>query len=114
MDKAILRINEAIEKNQKILIYGDYDVDGTTAVATVFSFLVERYPNVDFYIPDRYTEGYGISFMSIDWARNNSFSLIKVIDCDNSFAVTAILISGLGCGCVCFLVKPPKGLAIKI
>ncbi len=81
MDKAIVRINEAIEKNQKILIYGDYDVDGTTAVATVFSFLVERYPNVDFYIPDRYTEGYGISFMSIDWARNNSFALIIALDC---------------------------------
>jgi len=81
MDKAIQRINEAIEKGQKILIYGDYDVDGTTSVAVVYSFFVKRYPNLDYYIPDRYTEGYGISFMSIDWANNNGFSLIIALDC---------------------------------
>lgn len=81
MDKAIQRIDEAIEKNQKILIYGDYDVDGTTSVAVVYSFFLNRYPNLDYYIPDRYTEGYGISFMSIDWANNNGFSLIIALDC---------------------------------
>jgi single-stranded-DNA-specific exonuclease len=81
MDKAIQRINEAIEKGQKILIYGDYDVDGTTSVAVVYSFFLKRYPNLDYYIPDRYTEGYGISFMSIDWANNNEFSLIIALDC---------------------------------
>ncbi|MBU3661681.1 MAG: single-stranded-DNA-specific exonuclease RecJ [Bacteroidetes bacterium] len=81
MDKAIERIDEAIAKEQKILIYGDYDVDGTTSVAVVYSFFLKRYPNLDYYIPDRYTEGYGISFMSIDWANNNGFSLIIALDC---------------------------------
>jgi single-stranded-DNA-specific exonuclease len=81
MDLAVKRIQTAIELNQKILIYGDYDVDGTTAVATVYSFFKQRYPHLDFYIPDRYTEGYGISFMSIDWASNNDFSLIIALDC---------------------------------
>jgi single-stranded-DNA-specific exonuclease len=81
MDLAIARIKQAIEFNQKIVIYGDYDVDGTTAVATVYSFFKKFYPNIDFYIPDRYTEGYGISFMSIDWASNNGFSLIIALDC---------------------------------
>lgn len=81
MDLAVKRIQTAIELNQKILIYGDYDVDGTTAVATVYSFFKARYPHLDFYIPDRYTEGYGISFMSIDWASNNDFSLIIALDC---------------------------------
>jgi single-stranded-DNA-specific exonuclease len=81
MADAITRIDFAIDNNQKILVYGDYDVDGTTAVATVFSFFMNRYPNIDFYIPDRYTEGYGISFMSIDWASNNGFSLIVALDC---------------------------------
>lgn len=81
MDLAVSRIHEAMRLSQKILIYGDYDVDGTTAVATVYSFFKSRYPSVDFYIPDRYTEGYGISFMSIDWAANNDFSLIIALDC---------------------------------
>lgn len=81
MDLAVDRIHEAMSLSQKILIYGDYDVDGTTAVATVYSFFKDRYPNIDFYIPDRYTEGYGISFMSIDWAANNDFSLIIALDC---------------------------------
>lgn len=81
MDLAVKRIHAAMELNQKILIYGDYDVDGTTAVATVYSFFKQRYPHLDFYIPDRYTEGYGISFMSIDWASNNGFSLIIALDC---------------------------------
>jgi single-stranded-DNA-specific exonuclease len=81
MDAAILRIEAAIQNNQRILIYGDYDVDGTTAVSTVYSFFSKKYDNLDYYIPDRYTEGYGISFMSIDWARNNAFSLIIALDC---------------------------------
>lgn len=81
MDLAVARIHHAMDQGQKILIYGDYDVDGTTAVATVFSFFKDRYSHIDFYIPDRYTEGYGISFMSIDWASNNNFSLIIALDC---------------------------------
>lgn len=81
MDKAIIRIEEAFERNEKILVYGDYDVDGTTSVATVYAFLKARYPNVDFYIPDRYTEGYGISEIGIDWASENGFALIIALDC---------------------------------
>lgn len=81
MDKAVERIKYAIDHQQKILIYGDYDVDGTTAVSTVYSFFKQDYAFIDFYIPDRYTEGYGISFMSIDWASNNGFSLIIALDC---------------------------------
>jgi single-stranded-DNA-specific exonuclease len=81
MKEAIERINVAIDHQQKILIYGDYDVDGTTAVSTVYSFFKQRYEFLDFYIPDRYTEGYGISFMSIDWASNNGYSLIIALDC---------------------------------
>jgi single-stranded-DNA-specific exonuclease len=81
MAKAVKRIDEAIANNQKILVYGDYDVDGTTSVAIIYDFFQKRYPHIDFYIPDRYTEGYGISFMSIDWASNNGFSLIIALDC---------------------------------
>jgi single-stranded-DNA-specific exonuclease len=81
MDKAINRISEAISRNEKILIYGDYDVDGTTAVATVYSFLKEFYPNIDYYIPNRYAEGYGISFKGIDFAAENNFPLIIALDC---------------------------------
>ena len=81
MDKAIIRIEQAFERNEKILVYGDYDVDGTTSVATVYAFLKARYPNVDFYIPDRYTEGYGISEIGIDWASENNFALIIALDC---------------------------------
>lgn len=81
MEKAITRIDEALAKNQKVLIYGDYDVDGTTAVATVYDFFSKRFENIEYYIPDRYTEGYGISFMAIDWASNNGYSLIIALDC---------------------------------
>ena len=62
MNIAVDRISTAIKKNEKILVYGDYDVDGTTAVALMYSFLKEQYSNVEYYIPDRYKEGYGVSF----------------------------------------------------
>ena len=81
MDKAVNRLSEAISNDEKILIYGDYDVDGTTSVSLVYSFLKEIYPNVDYYIPDRYEEGYGISFKGIDYADENDFSLIISLDC---------------------------------
>ena len=68
MEKAVKRIQTAIENNQKILIYGDYDVDGTTSVALVYSYFSNFYTNLDYYIPDRNTEGYGISFQGIDYA----------------------------------------------
>lgn len=81
MDKAVDRIEKAIERNENILVYGDYDVDGTTAVSLVYSYLHSFYPNVATYIPDRYDEGYGISFKGIDFASDNGFSLIIALDC---------------------------------
>jgi len=81
MDKAIARIEKAIQGNENILIYGDYDVDGTTAVSLVYSYLSSFYPNVATYIPDRYDEGYGISFQGIDYADDNGISLIIALDC---------------------------------
>ena len=83
MDRAILRLQMAMlpERREKILIYGDYDVDGTTSVALVYGFLKNYHTNLDFYIPDRYKEGYGISQQGIEWAAQNDFSLIIALDC---------------------------------
>ncbi|MCX6235325.1 MAG: single-stranded-DNA-specific exonuclease RecJ [Bacteroidetes bacterium] len=81
MDRAIDRIELAISRNEKILVYGDYDVDGTSAVALVYTFLKKFYSNVDFYIPDRYTEGYGISYQGINFAGQHDFTLIIALDC---------------------------------
>lgn len=81
MDIAVARIEKAIADNENILVFGDYDVDGTTAVALVSSYLLSYYPNVATYIPDRYTEGYGISIQGIDFAEDNGFSLIIALDC---------------------------------
>ncbi|MFA7082731.1 MAG: single-stranded-DNA-specific exonuclease RecJ [Bacteroidales bacterium] len=81
MEEAIERIMFAIKAGEKILVYGDYDVDGTSAVALVYSYLELFYPEVDFYIPDRYDEGYGVSYKAIDWAYENGFKLIICLDC---------------------------------
>ncbi len=81
MKVAVERIEAAIRNEEKVLIYGDYDVDGTTAVALVYSFLSNYYDNIEYYIPDRYDEGYGISYKSIDYAAENNFSLVIVLDC---------------------------------
>ena len=81
MDKAVQRIEKAIEKEENILIYGDYDVDGTTSVSLMYSYLKTFYPNLATYIPDRYKEGYGVSFQGIDFAEDNNFSLIIALDC---------------------------------
>lgn len=81
MDKAVSRLTSAVEHNEKILIYGDYDVDGTTAVALVYTYLSSFYQNLDFYIPDRYTEGYGISFKGVDYAAEQGCRLIIALDC---------------------------------
>ena len=81
MDKAVFRIEQAITNNENILIFGDYDVDGTTAVSLVSSYLRSYYPNVATYIPDRYAEGYGISYTGIDYAEDNAISLIIALDC---------------------------------
>ena len=81
MDKAVERLTWALNKNEKILIYGDYDVDGTTAVSLVYSFLRKYSDNLEYYIPNRYSEGYGVSYLGIDWAHENGFSLIIALDC---------------------------------
>jgi len=81
MDKAVERVHEAIVNGEKILVYGDYDVDGTTAVALVYSFIRRFTQKVDFYIPDRYDEGYGLSYKGLDWAGDNGVNLIITLDC---------------------------------
>ena len=81
MELAINRINKAITHNERILIYGDYDVDGTTSVALTYTFFKTQYSELDFYIPDRYKEGYGISTAGIDFAKEHGFSLIIALDC---------------------------------
>ena len=81
MDKAVKRLRTAITTEEGILVYGDYDVDGTTAVALVYSFLRRYSTNVDFYSPDRYEDGYGLSYRGIDWSKEHGFSLIITLDC---------------------------------
>ncbi|MDA3881296.1 MAG: single-stranded-DNA-specific exonuclease RecJ [Prolixibacteraceae bacterium] len=81
MDKAVDRLKLAIDRQEKVLIYGDYDVDGTTSVSMLYLFLKDKIKELDFYIPDRYSEGYGISPKSIEYAADNHFTLVLVIDC---------------------------------
>jgi single-stranded-DNA-specific exonuclease len=81
MQKAVDRIKAAVNQNQKILVFGDYDVDGTTSVATLYQFLLNLTQHVDYYIPHRYKEGYGISKIGIDFAKENNFDLIISVDC---------------------------------
>jgi single-stranded-DNA-specific exonuclease len=81
MDIAVERILRALQNKEKIMIYGDYDVDGTTSVALVYSFFQPIYPFVEIYIPDRYNEGYGISFQGIDHAYEHKCGLIIALDC---------------------------------
>ena len=81
MNLAVERISQAIRQNENIMIYGDYDVDGTTAVSLVYGYLKSKYENIAYYIPDRYDEGYGISFTGIDFAHDNGMSLIIALDC---------------------------------
>ncbi len=81
MNIAVERVSTAIKKNERILVYGDYDVDGTTAVAMMYSFLKEQYSNVEYYIPDRYKEGYGVSFQGIDFAYQSNCRLLITLDC---------------------------------
>ena len=81
MDVAVERLRKAITSGEKILVYGDYDVDGTTAVSLVYSFIKRFTSGIDFYIPDRYDEGYGVSRKGIDWAAENGFKLIITLDC---------------------------------
>src|SRR5690349_13989866 len=82
MDKAVKRISEAIEWHERIMVYGDYDVDGTTAVSVVYSFLKKQYSGeLAYYIPHRYREGYGVSKAGIDYAHGNGYTLLITLDC---------------------------------
>jgi single-stranded-DNA-specific exonuclease len=81
MDIAVDRLNSAMGKKERIMIYGDYDVDGTTAVALVYRFLMQYYSNIDYYVPDRYEEGYGVSKKGIDYAKETDVKLIIILDC---------------------------------
>ncbi len=81
MDEAIKRIGRAIRNQEKILIYGDYDVDGTTSVALAYTYFKKLTPHIDYYIPDRYKEGYGVSHKGIEWAKDNGFDLMITLDC---------------------------------
>lgn len=81
MDKAVKRLNDAIGRKERILVYGDYDVDGTTAVSLVYKYLQHFYSNLDYYIPDRYEEGYGVSVKGVDYAAETGVKLIIVLDC---------------------------------
>ena len=96
MDAAVERLHRALSSGENILVYGDYDVDGTTAVALVYSFLRELSPRIDYYIPDRYDEGYGLSYKGIDWAAENGFSLMIVLDCGIKAGEKVAYASGLG------------------
>ena len=81
MNIAVDRISIAVKKNERILVYGDYDVDGTTAVALMYSFLKDQYSNVEYYIPDRYKEGYGVSIQGLDFAYQNNCKVVITLDC---------------------------------
>jgi single-stranded-DNA-specific exonuclease len=81
MDKAVSRITKAFDQNESIMVFGDYDVDGTTSVATLYQFLKNIHPTIDFYIPHRYREGYGVSKMGIDHAKATGINLIISVDC---------------------------------
>lgn len=81
MDAAVKRLNSAMGRKERILIYGDYDVDGTTAVALVYKFLQQFYSNIDYYIPDRYNEGYGVTTKGVDYAYETGVKLVIVLDC---------------------------------
>lgn len=81
MDVAVDRLNDAMGRKERIMVYGDYDVDGCTAVALVYKFLQQFYSNIDYYIPDRYDEGYGVSYKGIDYANETGVKLIIILDC---------------------------------
>ena len=81
MDVAVDRLNDAMGRKERIMVYGDYDVDGCTAVALVYKFLQQFYSNIEYYIPDRYDEGYGVSYKGIDYAKENGVKLIIILDC---------------------------------
>ena len=96
MDKAVKRVVTALEQHQKILVYGDYDVDGTTAIALVYSFLKDRNADVDYYVPNRYEEGYGVSEKGIRYAIEQNVNLIITLDCGIKAHATIELAQQIG------------------
>src|SRR5882672_4785674 len=97
MENAVSRLKQAIDREEKILIYGDYDVDGTTSVSLVYSYLRNFYPHIEIYIPDRYAEGYGVSLAGVEWAEQNHCALIIALDCGikSSELVNIALLKGI-------------------
>lgn len=102
MDKAVSRLHRAIQNNEKILIYGDYDVDGTTAVSSMYLFLQNfvSEKNLDYYIPDRFSEGYGVSFKGVEFAKENGFQLMIILDCGIKDAEKINYAQSLGIDCI--------------
>ena len=96
MDKAVDLIQKAIANKEKVMVYGDYDVDGTTSVALMYTFLSQRITDIEYYVPDRYMEGYGISFIGIDYAASKNISLIVVLDCGIKAVEKIAYAKGLG------------------
>ena len=96
MDKAVARLEKAMDNQEKILVYGDYDVDGATSVSLFYGFLKQHYSHLDYYIPDRYKEGYGVSAAGVNWAAENGFSLIVTLDCGIKSADKVLMGKSLG------------------
>ena len=96
MDKAVARLGAAIDNQEKIVVYGDYDVDGATSVSLFYGFLKQHYDNLEYYIPDRYTEGYGVSARGVEWAAENGASLIVTLDCGIKSADKVLMGKALG------------------
>lgn len=113
MDVAVSRLHKAIQNKEKILIYGDYDVDGTTAVAAMYLFL-SRITNsnlIDYYVPDRFSEGYGVSYQGIEYAKSNHFSLMIILDCGIKEVEKINYAQSLGIDCIiCDHHMPPEVL----
>ena len=114
MDKAVERLTVAMSKGEKILVYGDYDVDGTTSVTMFYGFLSTLYDQLDYYIPDRYTEGYGVSTQGIDWAAENGFTLIVCLDCGIKSVDKVEYANSLGVDfIICDHHRPRRGAAAR-
>ena len=96
MEKAVARLEKAMDNQEKILVYGDYDVDGATSVSLFYGFLKQYYAHLDYYIPDRYKEGYGVSAAGVNWAAENGFSLIVTLDCGIKSADKVLMAKNLG------------------
>ena len=109
MAKAVERLGKAIRNKERILLYGDYDVDGTTSVAMLYAFLAKRHQKLDYYIPDRYKEGYGISLAGIDYAKQNQVNLLIAMDCGIRAVDKVATANALGIDCIICDHHNPEG-----